>query len=162
MKEMERSGHPISDQMGRMVVERLGSHLRYIKGAATNLIARLGLFQSEVNEQLIYELFGKEPIAPGLNANLIIDTVADRHGIAHELLKRGGRDNLAKPRQFAIYLCREMLQMGPDEIATLFCTSSSYVDAMMETFIVAIKEYPYIRQDLITLRERIRSGLPKT
>lgn len=160
--EMERSGHPISEELGKMVVERLGSHLRYIKGAAANLIARLDLFHHEVTAELICTLFGKEPITPGLNADLIIDTVADFHGIDHELLKRGGRDHLAKSRQFAMYLCREMLQMSTDEIATLFCTNASYVDSMMETFIISTKEYPHIRQDLITLRERIKNRLPKT
>jgi chromosomal replication initiator protein len=100
------------------------SNVRELEGAVIKLLAYSSLTRREVTLELAREALGgvlREPAPVEITAALIRDRVADEWGASVDgLISKRRTKDLTVPRQVAMYLIRDMLDLSLVEIGSLF------------------------------------------
>ena len=119
-KKEETDGYNIDNEVIQFIASNIKSNIRELEGALNKLVALSHLEHKEITVQLAEEAL-KDMISPDnkhvITPQLIIDTVAEHFNISPaDIISNKRSNNIAVPRQIAMYLCRKIVDTPYKEI----------------------------------------------
>ena len=122
-KKSDISGLMISEDVARLLAERIDTNVRELEGALNRLSALCSLNNSTATLDLAEEVL--KSVAPTrmqeVTPELIQKLVAQKYNVSvHDLLGKRRTQNIALARQIAMYLSRRLTACSYPEIGTLF------------------------------------------
>lgn len=123
-KKAEQCGVPIPHDVTSLIAEKIPSNIRELEGALTRVIAYSSLQRQPVTLNLALEalqgLLSDSPVQV-LDIKSIQEIVAEYFGISlGDLLGKRRDQRVVRPRQVAMYLCKEMIGASYPEIGAQF------------------------------------------
>ena len=120
----ENRGVSIPDEVIDLVSKKVSSNVRDLIGALTTLIAFAELMKKKVTLEIAQQTL-KDVLVSSKQSNLSMEivqkVVASYFSISVNDLKSKKRSqNIAYPRQLAMYICREMTEYSSTEIGEIF------------------------------------------
>ncbi len=114
----ERAGFRIQDEFLQQIARRVQSNIRELEGALTRVVAFADLSGLPINQQLVDSALGDLlPRRTNLQPDDVVRRVADAYGVTVErLLSRDRSQQVALPRQVAMYLLREEANISLPQI----------------------------------------------
>lgn len=122
-RKEEMDGFALDDNILNYIATNIKSNIRELEGALNKLLAYSNLEKTEITmEVAVREL--QNVISPDkpreITPELILDIVCDHFHVTMEQLVSKNRSNeIAKPRQIAMYLCKNMTNIPLDSIGAL-------------------------------------------
>ena len=122
-KKEEMDGYDINEEVIKYIANNIKSNIRELEGALNKLMAFSNLVHTPITMDLaVREL--QNVISPDkqneVTPQLIIDVVSEHFQITPEQMKSKSRSSeIAKPRQIAMYLCKNMTDISLDGIGSL-------------------------------------------
>ena len=123
-KNAENFNRQIDDEIFQYIATNIKSNIRELEGAFNRIIAKSKIEnQSEITLELAEDAL-KDIINPDkpkeITPSLIIEVVAEHYQISIDQMVSKARSNsIAKPRQIAMYLCKNMTDTGLQAIGAL-------------------------------------------
>lgn len=158
-KKAEECSCKLPNDVSHLLAERVPSNIRELEGALTRLMAFSSLQQMPITVELATEAL-KGILPDPANRNITIQdiqkTVCEYFSISHnELIGRRRDQKIVKPRQVAMYLCKELTGGSYPEIGqefggrdhTTVMHSCRKIDANIED--------PYFRTSLDNIRNML-------
>lgn len=114
----ERAGRRLPDEFMEVIARRVQSNIRELEGALTRVVAYADLTGVPLSQQLVDSaLADLLPRRTEVQPDEIIRTVAETFGVPKDdLLGRGRSRKVALPRQIAMYLLREEINISLPQI----------------------------------------------
>jgi chromosomal replication initiator protein len=114
----ERSGRKVPDEILEAIARQFQSNIRELEGALTRVLAFADLTNQPLTMQLVnVALTDLLPLRREVQPSQVVDAVADVFGIPTErLLGRDRSHEVALPRQVAMYLLREEINVSLPQI----------------------------------------------
>jgi len=114
----------ISDEIIELIIKNISSNVRDMEGALNKLMGYADLVNKPVNMEIaqreLKDIFS-DPKQGNMSTDIIIRVVADDYHLTPNDLKGKKRSSgIVKPRQIAIYLCRELTEYSLTEIGQAF------------------------------------------
>ena len=121
-KKAELEGYKIDTEILDYIATNVKSNIRELEGSLTKLVAYSKLTHSDINITFAEDVL-KDIISPNaqrkVTPELIIQVVAEHYGITAEDISSQRRNNeIAFPRQVAMYLCRYMTDVPLETIGS--------------------------------------------
>ncbi|MCD8231725.1 MAG: chromosomal replication initiator protein DnaA [Clostridiales bacterium] len=122
-KKEELDGFSLSDNILNYIAINIKSNIRELEGALNKLIAYSNLVQKDITLDIaIKEL--QNIISPDkpreITPQLIVEVVSEHFGITvDQIMSKSRSSDIAKPRQIAMYLCKNMTDLPLDSIGQL-------------------------------------------
>lgn len=121
-KKQELEGYDVGDEVIEYIASNITSNIRELEGALTKIKAYAKLVKQEINLQFAEQVL-KDVISPNdkrvVTPDLIISMVAEQYDITPADITGNKRNSkIVYPRQIAMYLCREMLDIPLTQIGT--------------------------------------------
>ena len=121
--ENENRSISFDDEILHYIASNIHTSVREIEGALKKLIAYSTLQKTEITME-IAERELQNIISPekprAITPQLIIEIVADHYGISvDQMISKNRSANIARPRQIAMFLCRQMVDSPLDAIGSL-------------------------------------------
>ena len=121
-KKAELEGYNIDNEIYNYIATNVKSNIRELEGSLTKLVAYSKLTHSEINISFAEDVL-KDIISPNaqrkVTPELIIQVVAEHYGITAADISSQRRNNeIAFPRQVAMYLCRYMTDVPLEAIGS--------------------------------------------
>ena len=122
-KKEEMDGFELSDDILNYIAINIKSNIRELEGALNKLVAYSNLVQTEITMDIaVKEL--QNIISPDkpkeITPQLIIEVVSEHFGITvDQIMSKSRSSDVAKPRQIAMYLCKNMTDHPLDSIGQL-------------------------------------------
>lgn len=122
-KKEELDGFSLSDDILNYIAINIKSNIRELEGALNKLIAYSNLVQKDITLDIaIKEL--QNIISPDkpreITPQLIVEVVSEHFGITvDQIMSKSRSSDIAKPRQIAMYLCKNMTDLPLDSIGQL-------------------------------------------
>jgi chromosomal replication initiator protein len=104
----------LSDDIIYVIAERIKSNVRELEGALNKIIARVQLLNTQITPELVDKLIegGQIHSQRIVNTDTILNVVAEHFHIKKEdILSKSRKQDIAVPRQIAMYLIREELKL---------------------------------------------------
>ena len=122
-KKSEEKNVNFSDDILNYIADNINSNIREIEGALNKLIAYNAMEKEEITLS-IAEKELQSIISPDkpreITPQLIIEIVADHYGVTVDQMISSSRQKIiSRPRQIAMYLCREMVDTPLNAIGAL-------------------------------------------
>ena len=122
-KNEEMNGYNISEDVIKYIATNIKSNIRELEGALNKLLAYSNLEHKQITMEVAIEEL-QNIISPDkpkeITPQLIIDVVCEHFGITLDQIKSKSRSNdIAKPRQIAMYLSKNMTDASLDSIGSL-------------------------------------------
>lgn len=122
-KNEEMNGYSISEDVIKYIATNIKSNIRELEGALNKLLAYSNLEHKQITMEVAIEEL-QNIISPDkpkeITPQLIIDVVCEHFGITLDQIKSKSRSNdIAKPRQIAMYLSKNMTDASLDSIGSL-------------------------------------------
>ena len=122
-KKEEAEGYKLDDEILNYIAINIKSNIRELEGALNKLLA----FSRMENKEITMEIAVRElqsiisPDKPReVTAQLILEVVSEHFGITVDQIMSKSRSNdVAKPRQIAMYLCKQLTELTHDSIGQL-------------------------------------------
>lgn len=161
-KKAEQCNCPLSNEVSHLLAERVPSNIRELEGALTRLMAFSSLQQRPITVDLATEALRgilPDPSLRVISIASIQKAVCEYFSISMNELNGKRRDQkVVKPRQVAMYLCKEMTGASYPEIGTEFGGRDHTTVMHSCRKIDANIEDPYFRTSLENIRN-ILSGV---
>ncbi|MCI8592264.1 MAG: chromosomal replication initiator protein DnaA [Lachnospiraceae bacterium] len=121
-KKQELEGYDVGNEVIEYIASNITSNIRELEGALTKIKAYAKLVKQEINLQFAEQVL-KDVISPNdkkiVTPELIISMVAEQYDITPADITGNKRNSkIVYPRQIAMYLCREMLDIPLTQIGT--------------------------------------------
>ncbi len=151
----------IPDKVLDYIVENSSSNIRELKSAVTNVIFAIKMSGEEgLSETQIKELLGNHFLGGGkrrITIDMVQGAVEDFYGVAHkDLVGSTRKRDIARTRQVAIYLCRELSETTLKNIGEAFNRDHSTVMHSCDMVADRLQEDRNLREELEAIREKIR------
>ncbi len=122
-KKQELDGFLLDDEILNYIATNIKSNIRELEGALNKLIAFANLEHTDITMDIAVEEL-QNIISPNkkreITPQLIIEIVAEHFNISTDQMISKGRSNeIARPRQIAMYLCKNMTSTNLVTIGTL-------------------------------------------
>ena len=119
-KKEEVDGYNIDNEVIQYIATNIKSNIRELEGALTRVIAASKLDKREIDLALAEESL-KDLLSPNqkrkITSSLIIEVVAEHFGITtDDIISSKRNKEIVRPRQIAMYLCRNMTNDTLDTI----------------------------------------------
>ena len=142
----ENTSFVITDEILDYIVDNSSSNIRELKSAITNVIFAMKMNKDHtLSEGQVKELLGNHFIGGGkkrITIEMIQAAVEDFYGVSHkDIVGRGRARSIVRPRQVAIYLCRDLSETTLSNIGKAFNR---------------MQEDRNLREELEAVREKIR------
>jgi chromosomal replication initiator protein len=161
----ERLGKIVPDEVLEVIAKQMQSNIRELEGALNRIVAYAELRGIALSVELVdMALTDLIPKRRELNAEQIIDTVADAFGLPVErLLSRDRSRQVALPRQVAMYLLREEANISLPLIGEAL-GGRDHTTVMYGCDKVAnlIEEDDRLRRQVVDIRDVIYGQIHKT
>jgi chromosomal replication initiator protein len=114
----------ISDEIIELIIKNISSNVRDMEGALNKLMGYADLVNKpvtmEIAQRELKDIFS-DPKQGNMSTDIIMRVVADDYHLTPNDLKGKKRSaGIVKPRQIAIYLCRELTEYSLTEIGQAF------------------------------------------
>jgi len=121
-KKEEMDGYNVDDRVIEYIATNIKSNIRELEGSLNKIIAYANLEKKEVTLDLA-EYVLRDIISPDekkiITPDIIIQAVAEHFDISSDDLKGNKRNKrIVYPRQISMYLCRELIDIPLNAIAT--------------------------------------------
>ncbi len=122
-KKVELEGFSLSDEVLNYIAINIKSNIRELEGALNKLLAYNNLVHAEITmdvaqKQLQNIISPDKPLE--VTPQLIIEVVSEHFGITvDQIMSKSRSGNVSKPRQIAMYLCKNMTDSPLDSIGQL-------------------------------------------
>lgn len=122
-RKEEVDGFHLADEILDYIATNIKSNIRELEGALNKLLAFSNLEHTEITmEVAVREL--QNIISPDqtreITPQLVIEIVAEHFHIStDQMISKARSNDIAKPRQIAMYLCKNMTNTSLDSIGTL-------------------------------------------
>lgn len=158
-KKAEQCNCPLSNDVSHLLAERVPSNIRELEGALTRLMAFSSLQQRPITVDLANEALKgilPDPSSRVISISAIQKAVCEYFSVSmHELNGKRRDQKVVKPRQVAMYLCKELTGASYPEIGqefggrdhTTVMHSCRKIDANIED--------PYFRTSLENIRNML-------
>ena len=158
-KKAEQCSCKLPNDVSHLLAERVPSNIRELEGALTRLVAFSSLQQKPIDVDLATEAL-KGILPDPANRNITIKdiqkTVCEYFSISHNELVGKRRDQkVVKPRQVAMYLCKELTGASYPEIGSEFGGRDHTTVMHSCRKIDANIEDPYFRTSLENIRNML-------
>ena len=122
-KKSEEKGVNFPDEILNYIADNINSNIREIEGALNKLIAYKAMEKEDITLD-IAERELQSIISPDkpreVTPQLILEMVADHYGVTvDQMISSSRQKNISRPRQIAMYLCREMVDTPLNAIGSL-------------------------------------------
>ena len=122
-RKEEMDNFHLDDEILKYIATNIKSNIRELEGALNKLLAYSNLEQTEITMEVAMKEL-QNIISPDkpreITPQLIIDVVCEHFHITKEQMISKSRSNdIAKPRQIAMYLCKNMTGVSLENIAEL-------------------------------------------
>ncbi len=122
-RKAEEAGIVLPEDVCSYIATRLNSNIRVLEGMLNRLIARAQFVNSRITLGMARNLFGalkaQQPSGPSLEA--IKNAVATQFNVPLvELSARNNSRDIARPRQVAMFLCKQLTRASLSEIGRAF------------------------------------------
>ena len=154
-------GIRIPDECLETLARRPVESVRDLLGGLNQVVARASLLRCAVTPELLAEALSSVEV-PGRPRSLeeIIELAARAYALSlEELRSPSRRRHIVRPRQIAMYLCRNYTEASLKEIGRLFKRDHSTVMHAIETVEKRCVERPQLLYELETLAARISPRL---
>ena len=157
----ENTSFVITDEILDYIVDNSSSNIRELKGAITNVIFAMKMNKDHtLSEGQVKELLGNHFIGGGkkrITIEMIQAAVEDFYGVSHkDIVGRGRARSIVRPRQVAIYLCRDLSETTLSNIGKAFNRDHTTVLHSCELISSQMQEDRNLREELEAVREKIR------
>ena len=158
-KKADQCSCKLPNEVSHLLAERVPSNIRELEGALTRLMAFSSLQQKPIDVELANEALKgilPDPSSRNITISEIQKTVCEYFSISHnELIGKRRDQKVVKPRQVAMYLCKELTGSSYPEIGqefggrdhTTVMHSCRKIDANIED--------PYFRTSLDNIRSML-------
>jgi chromosomal replication initiator protein len=123
-RKAEAEGLHLPDDVAHMIAANVRSNIRELEGSLVRLMAVSSLTRREVTLEMamdVLKIVSDVQAAPVVDAPRIMEAVSDHFHVSLDSLRGRKRTNqIAYPRQVAMYLCRTLTQMSLVEIGAAF------------------------------------------
>ncbi len=123
-KKAESDHIEIPNEVITLLATNISSNIREIEGAYNKIISYSSLMNMPIDlntAQLVLEKSGNETITRQITFEDIIKVVSEHYKVKkEELFSKKRTQNIAFPRQIAMYLCRELADLSYPRIGELF------------------------------------------
>jgi chromosomal replication initiator protein len=160
-RKAARQNIEVEPQVLELIAQRVDSNVRQLEGTLTRLTALVqlddGTLDMDTARRYLREHTDEDP-SP-LDAADIIEQVSDYFRLSEDdLLSRSRKQKVAKARQIAMYLCRELTDDSYAHIGTRFGgRDHSTVIHAYRKIEEKIEENPDLQEDVSTLQSRLRN-----
>ena len=131
-----RLGIALDEDIIRFIAKNLSENTRQIEGALKKLRAFRDLAGMELTLENVAHTIQDMSSAENsvlITPELILRNVCKYYGVDELTLKGTRRSrNISEPRQVAIYLMRQILNMNQDEIAKIFCRDRTTINYVLK------------------------------
>ena len=131
-RKVESDDMSLSDDILNYIANNIKSNIRELEGALTKIVALSKLNKKEITIELAEEAL-KDLISPGevktiitpdkpreITPQLIIEVVSEHFQISlDQMISKNRSNEIARPRQIAMYLCKTMTDIPLDSIGSL-------------------------------------------
>lgn len=157
----ESTSFVITDEILDYIVENSSSNIRELKSAITNVIFAMKMNKDHtLSEGQVKELLGNHFIGGGkkrITIEMIQAAVEDFYGVSHkDIVGRGRARSIVRPRQVAIYLCRDLSETTLSNIGKAFNRDHTTVLHSCDLIANQMQEDRNLREELEAVREKIR------
>lgn len=157
----ESTAFTITDEVLDYIVENSSSNIRELKSAITNVIFAMKMNKDHtLTKEQVRELLGNHFIGGGkkrITIEMIQAAVEDFYGISHkDIVGKGRARSIVRPRQVAIYLCRDLSETTLSNIGKAFNRDHTTVLHSCELISSQMQEDRNLREELEAVREKIR------
>ena len=116
------------DEVFEYIAQNFTDNVRELKGAFNKVYAQAEFFGEEINLETARKALKLEMKKRELTPDVLADKVADYFGVTVKDLKGNARNQkVARARQIALYLCREILKISYESIGDFFNKKHSTV-----------------------------------
>ena len=160
-RKAARQNIEVDPQVLELIAQRVDSNVRQLEGTLTRLTALVQLdddtLDMDTARRFLREHTDEDP-SP-LDAADIIEQVADYFRLSEDdLLSRSRKQKVAKARQIAMYLCRELTDDSYAHIGTRFGgRDHSTVIHAYRKIEEKVEENPDLQEDVSALQSRLRN-----
>ena len=160
----EHQQAPVPDAVINLIARQVQSNIRELEGALNRVIAYAHMTGNSLTPEIASAALADLMSRPStLTLNEIVSTVAAFFNISRDdLLGRGRNKELVYPRQIAMYLAREEMQMTLPLIGeSLGGRDHTTVMYGVEKITQAIEKEDLVRREVLSIRERLynRNGV---
>ncbi|MDO4866258.1 MAG: chromosomal replication initiator protein DnaA [Clostridia bacterium] len=124
MQKVDQMGIEVPYEVVEFIAQNVNSNIRELEGCLTSLNANAELMGTPITLELARSaLAGRigAQTARKVTAELIIETVADQYGTSpEEITGKKRSQEIAMPRQIAMYICRKMTSLSTTNIGRAF------------------------------------------
>lgn len=122
-KKEEMDGFTLDDEILNYIAINIKSNIRELEGALNKLIAYSNLVKKEITMEIAMKEL-ENIISPDkpreITAQLIVEVVSEHFGITvNQIMSKSRSNDIAKPRQIAMYLCKNMTDLPLNSIGQL-------------------------------------------
>ncbi len=161
-KKAEQCQCPLPNEVSHLLAERVPSNIRELEGALTRLLAFASLQQKPITVDLAQEALKgilPDPSLQVITIEAIQKAVCEYFSISHaELIGKRRDQKVVKPRQVAMFLCKELTGASYPEIGAAFGNRDHTTVMHSCRKIDANIEDPYFRTSLENIRSKL-SGI---
>jgi chromosomal replication initiator protein len=155
-------GHDVPPEVVQYIARKVESNIRELEGALNKIIALASIHQQPMSTELAVQALTNQAIEQRrreITPEKIIDVVIDFYGISRpEIVGKGRRKDLVRPRQIAMYLIREEAGASLVDIGSaLGGRDHSTVVHGIERVESQIDADQRLRDEIMDLRERLYS-----
>ncbi len=158
-KKAEQCNCPLSNEVSHLLAERVPSNIRELEGALTRLMAFSSLQQRPITAELATEALRgilPDPSLRVISISSIQKAVCEYFSISMNELNGKRRDQkVVKPRQVAMFLCKELTGASYPEIGSEFGGRDHTTVMHSCRKIDANIEDPYFRTSLENIRNML-------
>ena len=151
----------VSDDVINYIAENVNSNIRELEGCLTRAAAYSKLMRMplsiDITKAALKDIL-PQPVEKEITPDLIKETVSEYYGITTENMMSQRRDReIALPRQVAMYLCHEMLDIPHMKIVSLFNRTDHTTSINAKNRVQSmIEKDPSFASTMEDLRKRIR------
>lgn len=152
---------PISDQVLQFIAENVKSNVRQLEGALKRVAVYAESFSVGTEptiddvRNLIKDMLDEE-IQPDLSFGHIQKVVADFFNITvNDIMSKERSQNIALPRQMAMFLCRKLTKGSLPEISRSFDKTHATVLHGCKTIKVRMEQEPLIKKQLESIAQTL-------
>ena len=158
-KKADQCSCKLPNEVSHLLAERVPSNIRELEGALTRLMAFSSLQQKPIDVELANEALKgilPDPASRNITISEIQKTVCEYFSISHnELIGKRRDQKVVKPRQVAMYLCKELTGSSYPEIGQEFGGRDHTTVMQSCRKIDANIEDPYFRTSLDNIRSML-------
>jgi chromosomal replication initiator protein len=140
------------------IARQVQSNIRELEGALNRVIAYAQMTNSAITTELAGTALADLVARPsGLTVDEIVSTVAHYYNVAmDEMIGRGRNKEFVKPRQVAMFLCREEMQATLPQIGEIL-GGRDHTTVMygVEKITREVEQDDNLRREILTIREKL-------